>query len=225
MLAGATINATNFSGAFLWRTQWGNFLPGDLGAVWLDETLELWKPVWGRIRDVPVPWTANDYAELRNSMNSIPEGEMRDNALERIKILNCGNRDADLLDEDLASCDPAVPPPEVQDWQKALLKANVNETAFPKALAMELRNLVCGNDANAIYILRGISGIIEYGRLWETGREALALVEFIMSKDCLVSASLTDDDKSRLLKSSNTRYKNPRLPRHRTKRIEPATGP
>ncbi|MGH6842600.1 MAG: hypothetical protein ACREDV_10995 [Methylocella sp.] len=36
-------------------------------------------------------------------------------------------------------------------------------------------------------------------RLAATGREAPALVDFIMSKDCPVSAALTGDDKARLL--------------------------
>ena len=67
-----------------------------------------------------------------------------------------------------------------------------------KALAKELRGLVCESDANALYILRGISG--KSNRLADTGREASALVEFIMSKDCPVSAALTDDDKAKLLK-------------------------
>ena len=64
-LDGAAINATRFSGAFLWRTQWGDLDPADLGAVQLDATLELWKPVWVQITGEPVPWTGNDYAELR----------------------------------------------------------------------------------------------------------------------------------------------------------------
>jgi hypothetical protein len=67
---------------------------------------------------------------------------------------------------------------------------------YAKAFAMELRSLVCTGDANAILILRGI---INFGRLAKTGREAPALVDFIMSKDCPVSASLTDDDKAKLL--------------------------
>ena len=79
--------------------------------------------------------------------NSIPEGKMQEDALERSKILDCGNPDTNL-----ASCNPGdKPPPVVQDWQKTLLEANSDATAFDKALAMELRNLVCANDANAIY--------------------------------------------------------------------------
>ena len=85
-------------------------------------------------------------------MNSIPEGEMRNEALKRIERLDCGNPD-----KTLASCDPAAkPPPEVLDWQKKLAAASVDDADYAKALATELRSLVCANDANAIYILRGI---------------------------------------------------------------------
>jgi hypothetical protein len=59
-----------------------------------------------------------------------------------------------------------------------------------------LRSLVCANDANATHILRGI---ILSGWFDATDREAPALVDFIMSKGCPVSASLTDDDKAKLL--------------------------
>jgi hypothetical protein len=88
--------------------------------------------------------------------------------------------------------------PRVRDERSAgeLLPYNVDDAAFAKALAKELGALVCANDVDAIHILRGI---IESGRLAATGREAPALVDFIMSKDCPVSASLTDHDKAKLL--------------------------
>jgi hypothetical protein len=82
------------------------------------------------------------------------------------------------------------------DLQKKLAAAGADEAAYAKALAAELRSLVCASDANAIHILRGISN---RRRLAETGGEA-ALVDFIWSKDCPVSASLTEDDKAELLK-------------------------
>ncbi|MGQ0445594.1 MAG: hypothetical protein ACT4O2_10840 [Beijerinckiaceae bacterium] len=36
-------------------------------------------------------------------------------------------------------------------------------------------------------------------RLAATGRDGPALVDFIMSKDCPISAALSDDDKAKLL--------------------------
>jgi uncharacterized protein YjbI with pentapeptide repeats len=192
-LSGARGNATEFSGAFLWRAIRAGIDPAELGAVRLKDAR--WKPVWPVVSNPnldPVPWDAKAYAELRVSMNSIPEGKMRDEALKRIERLDCGNPD-----KTLASCDPAAEPPsEVLDWQKTLLEANVDDAAFQKVLATELQSLVCANDLDAVHILRGT---ITSKRLAATGREAHALVDFIMSKDCPVSAALTEDDKAKLL--------------------------
>jgi hypothetical protein len=192
-LDAAKVSATGFSGAFPWRTDWGEIDPAKLGAVRFETVT--WKPAWQPMGD-PVPWDAKAYVELRDSMNSIPEGERRDDALKRIEILDCENP------KTLASCDPAAkPPPAVLDWQKTLLEANVDDAAFARALAKELGDLVCANDTNAIYILRGIArGFPGRERLAKTSHEAAALVDFIMSKDCPVSASLTADDNTKLLK-------------------------
>jgi hypothetical protein len=157
----------------------------------------------------PVPWDAKAYAELRGSMNGIPEGKRRDEALKQIETLDCGNPD-----KTLASCDAAAaPPPEVLDWQKELAEAGADNAAYAKALATELRSLVCASDANAIHIMRGI---INSGRTLETGREAPALVDFIMSKDCPVSASLTANNNTELLKIKQDAEKNfppPQVPK------------
>lgn len=105
-----------------------------------------------------------------------------------IARLDCTSKD-----KSLASCDPAAKPP---DWQKKLARGNVDYAAYVKALATELRGLVCVEDVNAVYILRGM---IKSKWFYGTGGEAPALVDFIMSKDCPLSASLTDDDKATLL--------------------------
>jgi len=44
-----------------------------------------------------------------------------------------------------------------------------------------------------------LHGLIYYELLSATGLEAPLLVNFIMSKDCPVSAALTEDDKAKLL--------------------------
>jgi uncharacterized protein YjbI with pentapeptide repeats len=165
-LVGAAVNAADFSSAFLWRTNWGEIDPAELGAVRLDAALQRWKPVWREdISSDPVPWGAEAYAELQSLMNSIPlffpsipKGtNPRDEALKLIETLDCGNPS-----KTLASCDPAAEPAsEVLEWQKKLLEANVDNAAFAKALATGLRSLVCSSQANAIYILRGISGMVE----------------------------------------------------------------
>jgi hypothetical protein len=88
-------------------------------------------------------------------------------------------------------------PETVLNWQNKLARASVDDTAYAKALATELQWLVCANDIDAIHILRGI---IYDRRLRQTNREAPRLVDLIMSKECPVSASLTDGDKAELLK-------------------------
>jgi uncharacterized protein YjbI with pentapeptide repeats len=204
----AAVNAADFSDAFLWRTKWGEIAGAKLGAVSLKDAT--WEPLWlgvGSDLDLfsnPVPWDAKAYADLRDlMMNSVPEGKMRDAALKQIETLDCANPDTTL-----ASCDPdAKPPPEVLDWQKELKAASVDKAAYANALATELQDLVCESDLNAIYIL---PGIISSG-VWHDlpGREASALIGFIMSKDCPVSASLTDDDKARLLQIKQFAEQNP----------------
>jgi uncharacterized protein YjbI with pentapeptide repeats len=206
-LVGAVVNATDFSNAFLWRTDWGKIGPANLGAVRLNEATT-WEPIKkeSTINNVvpgpvtyifssekQVPWNANAYAELRDLIDSIPEGETRDAAQRRIERLDCTNPD-----KSLASCDPAATlPPDVSVWQQKLNAASVDNATYAKELATELRNLVCATNVNAVHIWRGI---IEHRGFAETGRETPALVDFIMSKDCHVSASLTDDDKAGLLR-------------------------
>jgi hypothetical protein len=186
-LLDAAINATDFSGAILWRTNWGIMDRAKLGAV------RLGSATW-ELRDT---WDATRYAKayegVRGLMTSIPDTKMREAALKRIESLDCGNPD-----KTLASCDPSVaPPPEVLDWQKKLTAASVDGEAYATVLATELRSLVCASGTDAIHILRGV---LSNGQLAETDREAPGLVDHIMSKDCPVSASLTDDDKATLLK-------------------------
>ena len=180
-LAGTAVNAADFSDAALWRTNWGAIDPDELGAVWLKSV------AWGPFSAVKA------YADLRDlMMNSIPEGKMRDAALKRIETLDCG-----YPSKYLASCDPdAETPPVVLDWRNKL-EARVDAAASAKALATELQSLVCESPANALHILRGT---IKSGRLSAPGPEASALVNFIVGKECPVSASLTADDKAKLLK-------------------------
>jgi hypothetical protein len=113
------------SRAFLWRTNWGEVVRTKLGAVRLKDVA--WKPLlWSAKADGPPPsqWNAKAYTELQISLNSIPEGKMRDDALRRIERLDCGNPN-----KKLASSDPAAtPPPEVLDWQKKLNGASADNS-------------------------------------------------------------------------------------------------
>ncbi len=93
----------------------------------------------------------------------------------------------------------------------------MDDLTYTKSIAAVLKDLVCnGVDAGAfyftgrfslahdstVYVLRGLTYAIpaEFTRIGATGPEAPALIDFIMSKDCLVSASLTDADKANLLR-------------------------
>jgi Pentapeptide repeats (8 copies) len=92
---GIAIKASDFSSALLWRTLWRTDwwqapMPTKIGVVLRDAT---WTPV--RRMEVGfdlIPWNAKAYADLRLSMNSIPEGNLRDAALERIEILDWPTR-------------------------------------------------------------------------------------------------------------------------------------
>ena len=76
-------------------------------------------------------------------------------------------------------------------------EAGVDGASYRKALAASMRELLCNGDADATHILRGVFSIFN-SRLSDTGPNAPALVDFIMSDKCPVSAALTEDDKSRL---------------------------
>ncbi len=199
-LDGAAVNTADFLEALLWRTTWGEIDRARIGEIRLTIEDRTWSPVWEKDPPSnPRPWNAEAYRRLRDSMNTISDEHMRDKALKRIETLNCSK-----TGEVVASCNPAAdPPPKVWYWQKTLAAASVDDTAYAKALAKELRGLVCANDTNAIYILRGIMRTLPPGPLAATGPEASALVKSVMGNDkdkpCPASAALTDDDKARLL--------------------------
>jgi hypothetical protein len=129
--------------------------------------------------------------------------------LRAMNMLDCSNHD-----KTLASCEFAsATPPEMQEWQRKFERASVSTAEYEKALARQLWWLVCQNEADTVHILRGLMriGMAAVGRilpgggdagstrLAATGHKSPAFVDFIMSKECPLSASLTDDDKARLL--------------------------
>ena len=72
----------------------------------------------------------------------------------------------------------------------------MDDEAYAKALAKTLKELVCAGDDEAIYVLRG-AGF--QSRLEAAGPAASDLIDDLMnkdSKDCPVSALLTDADKA-----------------------------
>jgi hypothetical protein len=129
---------------------------------------------------------------LLQTIEVLPQGKKRKNALRRIARLDCNAKG-----DDLASCVPNTePPPAATQWRKFLEAGQVDEAKYSKALAQRLRVLVCRSDANAIHILRGVA---TSGRLTATGREAPALIDDILAgNNCPVSSALADDDETRL---------------------------
>ncbi|HZZ25014.1 MAG TPA: pentapeptide repeat-containing protein [Roseiarcus sp.] len=198
----ADLEATDLSNAFLWRTNRVEARPADieapkLTAVRLKDGFDPWQPsLWPSRgnRKEPHPWDDKAYRDLRGTMESLPPGAYRDYALDRIQRLDCANPDPSL-----ASCDPSLPPPaEAAAWRKSLEDARVDDATYARAIAAVWKKLVCSGDDEALYALRGpLQGFPD--PLEAAGPEAPALIDFITSKDCPISSSLTADDKASLL--------------------------
>ena len=182
----ADMTATDLSNAFVWRAVFPRDTPKNL----LTSTLN-WRPETRDGSEAPL-WTSASYDALRRQIAEIvPEGYRRNEALERIRSLDCGTGG-------LSSCDATAPEPaSVAAARRMIERASVGDATYKKALAGVLGDLVCGGDApaDAVHILRGL---LKNGRIADAGVEALALVERILSKDCPVSAVLADDDKAQL---------------------------
>jgi hypothetical protein len=169
---GSTLAGTNVSGAAVWRTNFGG---ASLTAVFENDLDER-----AISRDDFVALKAKIFAALKAEiMEEVPEDNLRDQALERIEILN-----------------PDIFGPEASE-QETLEKGRVDETAYRSALADQLKSLACSGDEYAPYIVRGL---IANDRIEDTGAEAPGLVEAILKPDCPVSAALTEADKAALIK-------------------------
>ncbi len=183
----AVLEATDFSRAYLWRSNRPR-PPSEVASIRISG--ESWLPEWIDVNANHQTWDDKTYQTLRTLIGSVRPSDL---ALERIQSLDCSNSDTTL-----ASCNSsAEPPPEAAAWRKALEDARVDDAAYAKALAAALKTLVCSGDDGAVYVVWG--GGFE-SRLESGGPEAPALVDFIMSKDCPVSGSLTDADKAKLLR-------------------------
>src|SRR5271166_2229036 len=102
-------------------------------------------PVGWEENSVIVPWNDKAYQVLRGMMDSLLPGDLRDEALDRIRSVDCANPD-----RTLASCDSSLPlPPEASTWRKSLEDARVDYLPYVKALAAVLKTLVCSGDDEA----------------------------------------------------------------------------
>ena len=184
----ADMTATNLSRAFVWRA----VFPRDannLSAAGLT-----WRPVAWDGRESS-PWTsARCNALTRQIAEIVPEGDRRKWALGNLGRLDCETGQP-------WPCDAkAGEPAAVAEERRMIEHASVDDANSRKTLAGVLGELVCGGDGDAIYVLRGLA---TNERIKDAAAEALALVNRIMnkddnSKDCPVSAALTDDDKAKL---------------------------
>ena len=196
-LFGAQLQSASLDSTGLWRAQLGNSIARDL-------LVPVGSPDWSPEQADPLaipshrqPWTDATYAELRRSIErAVPEGRSRDRALERVAILDCAQRKWEVIGEEivLASCDPAAEPPDtVKEGKRMIEAASVNRAAYAKALAAFLGGLVCSNEPDRIYVLRGL---MRFGPLLKTGAEMPALAKRITSPECPISTALTDADKT-----------------------------
>jgi uncharacterized protein YjbI with pentapeptide repeats len=190
----ATLQATDLSQALLWRSYRGE--GAEAKTVRLTDSPDRWRPVWWDAEGNVQPWNDKAYQDLRAMMTSLPPGRLRAAALDRIRRLDCSN-----IDTALPSCIASrQPPTEADPWQNSLEYSRIQNAAYAKALALALKMLVCSGGDDVTYILRGLLRGLDGSRLAHAGPEAPALIDFIMSQDCPVSASLTDADKANLLR-------------------------
>jgi hypothetical protein len=154
-----------------------------------------WEPSWRDFALYAHTWDNKTYQDLRKTIEALPEGALRGQALQNINRLDCGSSE-----KALASCHSAVaPPPEAAAWRKSLEAASVDDNAYALALAKVLKRLVCSGGDKAIHVVRG-AGFQK--RLEAAGGAASDLISDLTnkdSKDCPLSALLTDADRARLL--------------------------
>jgi len=183
----ADLNAADLSKPYLWRANLGSVKP--VSAVRLAEAGDTWRPHWLNDNGTPQQWTKDrkeDYERWRNNLASFASDFPRRNQV----LANIGR------------LDPSGPEPsEPAEWPKSLKDGRADDRDYARALASELKTLVCWGVDDAIYAFHG-NGFQD--RLGAAGAKAPAqvdfidFIDFIMSKDCPVSASLTDADKAKL---------------------------
>jgi hypothetical protein len=151
----------------------------------------------------PNPWKyVGYYALVRSIEQPVPEGPHHDGALEAVTILDCAQLQLKGEGIALASCNPSADLPDiVKGWKKMIEAAKVDRDTHAKTLAVILRDLVRSNEADRIYVLRGL---LRSDRFRDTGKEMPALATHITSAECPVSTALTDADKSAIAEAAKT---------------------
>jgi uncharacterized protein YjbI with pentapeptide repeats len=191
--SGATLKATDLHGTYLWRSNQAD-TPATLSAIRMWEDDKTWHPRWQDSKQQDRAWDDKAYDALRISLQSLPSGRLRDDALGRIEILDCSSPD-----KTLQSCNPAAaPPPKAAEWRNAVTTDTVGVKAYRDALAESLKALFCSGNENAIFVVHAVA---KFGPLRQAGPAALGLIAELLSKDssdCPVAVSLTDADRAML---------------------------
>jgi uncharacterized protein YjbI with pentapeptide repeats len=222
----ASIIATQLSKAFLWRTNTNSQVtrPGQGQPVVVSLEDVKWGPVWSAHGPDTLPWDEEAYQALKRVTEPLaPPPSDWDNEMLRVSRLDCTSADGTL-----ASCDPSTNvPAEAKDWENKLEKARVNSATFAMAWTQGIKAVLCtgedngmfyfaggrssrslddGSIQNSLFALREMTSPL-HNRILPAVPEVRAiadfvrdLVDFIMSEDCLVSASLIDAEKARLLR-------------------------
>jgi uncharacterized protein YjbI with pentapeptide repeats len=182
-LQGASLDSAELQGASLKSAelQGANFKSSTLDGANMSGA-EVWRASFAHASWTAVsvdglnasPISKTDFAELQAITKEKPEGEERKSALEYIDNLN-----------------PDIPVNEASAGEL------VEQKSVAASLADQLETLACSVDEDALYIVRGL---LANDRIKDARAKAPDLVEAILSKDCPVSAALTDADKAALTK-------------------------
>ncbi len=214
-LDSANLGAADLRDAGLWRSSGDDSQTGNLD---IEDTADVWGPFLLSPDGTRGPWDKAAYEALRNEIGALPAGQLREEALARVRTLDCA-------DMTRVSCDPVqarTPPPEFAVWRDRLIAAKVGKPAFQRSLANGLRELVCKSvtsdfDVRATFSTALDDVIIEFSgtkeaayivrgdgfqsRLVEAGAEAKPLLDDLQDKSgkaCPVAAELNDDDRVKL---------------------------
>ncbi|HEY8006697.1 MAG TPA: pentapeptide repeat-containing protein [Methylocella sp.] len=179
-LDGAQLSGASLDGAFLWRAGLNVKSADALRAQGV-----MWDPFWKETTQASQskPWTGEAFIDLKNTIErDVPAGETRDEILKRVELLDPG--------------EAFLGTAHVPDWRKKFAAAAaLDPEKYKQALVTQLKALVCSGDADAPYVVRGLTA---YDRIKDTGTEAPHLVEGILSPDCPVETALTEADKAAL---------------------------
>jgi uncharacterized protein YjbI with pentapeptide repeats len=191
--SGAILKAADLSNAYLWRSNQVSRRappkarsPTVLSAIRMVGDDKAWENR---------AWDEEAYEKLRTSLQSLPSGSLRQQALDRIAVLDCD-------DKTLQSCDPdpaATLPKEATDWKSAVMDSLAKVQPYQKALAESLKALFCPGDKSEALVVRNVA---QFRLLQQAGPAASALITELLkekSSDCPVVASLTDSDRATLL--------------------------